>query len=118
MATQNIQDYTDVFNDFGGNYNIDCGGWDYAVVQLIQPAGSITFLTTNDSGDITGVSDGSAISATNFVEVMGTNLTTNTGVTSLATDGLVRFESIGRYLRLQSDSANITKLLVRFYKIS
>lgn len=118
MATQLIQDFTNEFNQNAGDYNFDVGGWDYVVVQLVTPSGAVTFLTSNDSGDITGVSDGSAISAANFIEVQGTNLNSGAAVTSLAASGLVRFQGIGRYLRLQSTAATVVKLLFRYYKIS
>lgn len=119
MATQLIQDITTQFNQNEGEWNMDVGGWDYAVVQLVTPTASVSFETSNDSGDIEGISDGSAISATNFISVQGINLTTGTGVTSLAASGLVRFQGIGQYLRFDSaPGTSATKVLVRLYKIS
>ncbi len=98
---------------------LDIGGFDYAVVQVVSPTAAVSFTNTNDSGDIQGVSDGSAVSATNAVTVQGTNLANGSAVSSLAASGLVRFQSIGRYLFIDgtATSANITKLLVRLYKI-
>ena len=117
MALQDIQDITEDFNRNSGDWNMDVGGWDYAVVHLVTPSGQIDFLTSNDSGDITGVSDGSAESATNFVAVQGTVLATGAAATSLNATGLIRFQGIGRYLRLQSAAATVVKALVRLYKI-
>lgn len=98
---------------------LDVGGFDYAVVHLVSPTAAVSFTNTNDSGDIQGVSDGSAVSATNAVTVQGTNLANGTAVSSLAASGLVRFQSIGRYLFIDgtATNANVTKALVRLYKI-
>lgn len=115
MAVSNIQDITVSFNA-NGFHNMDIGGWDFAVVQLVSPSGTINFLNSNDSGDITSVSDGSAVSATNFIPVTGTNLSSNTGVTSLNTSGLVKFNGVGRYLRLSGAGITASKILVRLYK--
>jgi hypothetical protein len=117
MALQEIQDITESFNQNAGDWNMDIGGWDYAVVHLITPSGQVDFLTSNDSGDITGVSDGSYVSAANFVACQGIVLATGAGATSLNATGLIRFEKVGRYLRLQSTAATVAKALVRLYKI-
>jgi len=84
MAVQQVLDITADLND-NTICQLDIGGWDFAVVQLATVVGTWSFFTTIDSGDITGVSDGSATSATNFIAVQGTNLATGSGVTSLAT---------------------------------
>jgi hypothetical protein len=99
---------------------LDTGGFDYAVVQLVNPSAAVYFFHTNDSGDIQGVSDGSAVSSINAVAVQGVDLATGTAVTSLAVDGLVRIQSYGRYLWLDgtADNSAVDKLLVRLYKIN
>ncbi len=116
MAVSNIQDITAPFNA-NGFHNMDIGGWDFAVVQLVSPSGAINFLHSNDSGDITSVSDGSAVSATNFVTVTGINLASNAGATSLNVSGLIKFNGIGRYLQLSGAGVTATKILVRLYKV-
>lgn len=116
MSVQVIVDVTSDFNS-DSDVKIDTGGYDYSVVQLVSPSGTVNFLHTNDSGDIQGSSDGSAVSATNFVSVHGVNLASTTNVTSLAASGLVRFQGIGRYLQLSGTSVTASKILVRLYKI-
>lgn len=99
---------------------LDTGGYDYAVVQLVNPSGAVNFKHTNDSGDIQGVSDGSAISSDNAVALQGVNLADGTGATSLSADGLVRFQSFGRYLWIDGTGeipSTVDKILVRLYKI-
>lgn len=98
---------------------IDVGGFDYAVIQAPGASNDIAILSTNDSGDIQGVSDGSAVSSTNYVSVSGTELTGLTTVAFVGTNQLVRVQSIGRYLLLDgtADSVTVDKLLVRLYKI-
>jgi hypothetical protein len=116
MSVQIVLDVTADFNASAG-VKLDTGGFDYAIVQLVSPSGTVNFEHTNDSGDIQNVSDGSAVSSTNFVTLQGTNLATGTAVSSLAASGIVRFSYYGRYLRLSGTAVTATKVLVRLYKI-
>jgi len=116
MAVSQITDITTQFNSNSGDWNLDIDSWDFVVVQLVDPTGAVSFLTSNDAGAIQGSGDGNAIAALNFTAVQGTNLATGSGVTSLAVTGLVKFSGIGRFLRLES-SATAAKVLVRWYKI-
>ena len=117
MAIQQRLNITeDLNNNSIGQYDI--GGWDYVVVQLVTPTGTFTFNSTNDAGDATGISDGSAISATNWIATQGTNLNSGSAVTTLAASGLVRFEKVGQFLQIiGAGAAQVTKAIVRFYKI-
>lgn len=115
-----VQTRLDITADLNNNsiWQGDIGGWDYAVVQLITPTGTFTFNSTNDSGDVTGSSDGSAISATNWIATQGTNLNSGSAVTTLAASGLVRFQSVGQFLQITgAGGATVTKAIVRLYKI-
>lgn len=116
MSVQIVLDVTADFNA-DSSVKLDTGGFDYTVVQLVNPSGTVSFTHTNDSGDIESVSDGSAVSSTNYVALQGTNLATGTAVTSLAASGLVRFQYYGRYLQLAGSSVTADKILVRLYKI-
>ena len=116
MAAEFIKDITADLNSGDGAIE-DIGGWDYAVVQLVTPTGTINFETSNDSNAITGVSDGSAASATNFISCIGTSLTSGSGVTSLAASGLVKFSGIGRYLKIYGAGKTVTKGIIRLYKV-
>lgn len=116
-----MQKIIDVTADLNNNsiWQGDVGGWDYAVVQLVTPTGTFTFNSTNDANAITGVSDGSAVSATNWVAVQGTNLNSGSAVTTLASSGMVRLKEIGQFLQLSgAGGAQVTKAIVRLYKIS
>ena len=118
MAIQQRLNITeDLNNNSIGQYDI--GGWDYAVVQLVSPTASFEFSTTNDSGEATGISDGSAISATNWVVTQGVNLNSGSAVTTLATSGLVRFEKVAQFLKIASaGGGTVTKAFLRLYKIN
>ena len=116
MSVQIVLDVTADFNA-DSSVKLDTGGFDYTIVQVVNPSGTVSFTHTNDSGDIEGVSDGSAVSSTNYVALQGTNLATGTGVTSLAASGLVRFQYYGRYLQFSGTSVTADKILVRLYKI-
>jgi len=126
MSVQIVLDVTNEYlsgSESGTPYlvKLDTGGYDYAVVQAVNSDGDIYLYSTNDSGDIQGVSDGSAVSSTNPVSVLGVDLSTNTDVPALSsTIKLVRVQSVGRYLWLDGtpDGATVVdKILVRLYKI-
>lgn len=118
MATERILDITADLNN-NSIWQSDIGGWDYAVVQLVSPTGTFTFNSTNDANAITGVSDGSAVSATNWIAVQGTNLNSGAAVSTLAASGLVRLQSIGQFLQIAgAAAATVTKAFVRLYKIN
>lgn len=124
MSVQIVLDVTSEYNSGSESglarlLKLDTGGFDYAVVQLVNPSAAVYFFHTNDSGDIQGVSDGSAVSSANPIAVQGVNLATGAAVTSLNVDGLVRIQSFGRYLWLDgtADNTSVDKLLVRLYKI-
>ena len=115
-----VQKIVNITTDLNNNdfVTLDIGGWDFIVVHLILSAGTFSFLTSNDSGDVTGVSDGSAASAANFIAVTGTLLSNASAVTTLAASGMVKFSGIGQYFRISgAEGAQITKGLVRLYKI-
>ena len=116
MALSTTLDVTKQFNANSG-YIADFSGWDYCVVQLVSPSGAVSFNTSNDSGAVQGVSDGSSISASNFTAVQGTNLASGSAITSLNATGNVRFGYIGRYLQLTGSSVTATKVILFFTKI-
>jgi len=118
MAIQRNIDITSDLND-NDLATLDVGGWDYAEVQLVSPTGTFSFLTSGDSGAITGVSDGSAASATNFTAATGKKLSDASAVTTLAASGIVKFSDLSQYLRISgAGAAQVTKALVRLYKIN
>ena len=107
-------------SDFNKNFQavIDVSNYDYC---LVQPIGSdASFETTIDSGAIQGVSDGSAISATNFTTAVGlvSNETTSTTLTnSVGPLQIIKFNVVGRYIRITCNDA-LKKVLVMLTKIS
>ena len=118
MSIQRIIEITADLND-NDISTLDVGGWDYAEVQLVSPTGTFSFLTSNDSGAITGVSDGSSASATNFTAVTGTKLSDASAVTTLAGSGIVKFSNLAQYLQITgAGGAQVTKGFVRLYKIN
>jgi hypothetical protein len=107
-------------SDFNENNQavIDVSNYDYC---LVQPIGATaTFETTLDSGAIQGVSDGSAISATNFTTALGlaNDQSTSTSLSSSVSNlKIIKFNVVGRYIRINFD-ATPTKALVMLTKIS
>ena len=93
----------------------DVGGFDYAVLQIVNASAAIDFKQTNDSGGVQGVSDGSALTATNFVAAQGLKMSDGTSVTS-ATAGLYKFLGGGQFLQFSKAAATVDKLILRLYK--
>jgi hypothetical protein len=115
-----VQRNIEITSDLNDNdiATLDVGGWDFAEVQLVSPTGTFSFFTSNDSGAITGVSDGNNVTATNFTAVTGTKLSDASAVTTLAGSGIVKFSNLGQYLRITgAGAAQVTKGFVRLYKI-
>ena len=116
MAVQQILDVTSEFLANSSTVTKDIGGWDYAVVHFVSPSGTINFLSSNDAGAVTGVSDGNAVSATNFTAIQGVILGTGSAANSTNASGMVRFSGVGQFLRLQGSGVTATKIIIRLYK--
>ena len=116
MSVERILDVTASINATG-RATIESGGWDNAQVQLVGTTGTATFYTSNDAGAVTGVSDGSSASATNFLVLQGVNTADGAAATTLATGGNIRFANIGQFLRIMGPGLTVTKAFVRLYKI-
>lgn len=99
-----------------GFVNIDVGMWDNVEVQIVGPTGTVSFNASNDSGAITGITDGNATSAKNFTAIQGTNLATGTAVTTTAAAGTFKFPVTARYLQL-TGGGPLTELLIMLYKV-
>lgn len=113
----------DLTADYNGVTNpdirIDLSGWDTVIVQAVLPGLTININATNDAGAITGVTDGNAISAKNFVAVQGTNQATGASVTSITGNSMIRFGVVGKFMQLTSTgAATASGLFVYLYKIS
>ena len=118
MALSQILDVTAAYS-VNKVFTLDVGGYDYAIVQLINPSAAVTFKTSNDANAITGASDGSAISSTNFTVVQGTNLATSAAASTLAVTGLMRFEYIGEFLQIDGGgTVTCEKIIVRLFKVN
>ena len=124
MSVQIVLDVTNEYltgSESGTPYlvKLDVGGYDYAVVQFVNPGDPIYFLHSNDSGGIQGVSDGSAVSSINYLPLQGINLSDGSLANVTTNSTIFRFDSIARYLALDGtpDSSDVGKILVRLYKI-
>lgn len=118
MATSSVVDVTLKYNN-NGFVNLDCSGWDFIVVQLESPAGTVFFNTTNDDGSVTGSVQGDPALSTAYQPVQGVNIANGATLDSAAATGLYRFQNIGRFLQLTANGAGTTvnKILVQFSKI-
>ena len=97
---------------------IDVSNYDYAIVQFVNPTGTINITSTNDGGDMTGITDGNAKTATNFTAIQATKLSDGTAVTAVVTAGLYRINVAGRYLSFGGTGAAATKVVIRLAMIS
>lgn len=110
------EDVTSRFNPTG-IVNLDIGEWDFVVVQLVSPTGTVTFNGSNDGGGIQGETAGNATSAINFTAVQAINLNTGTAATTAAASGMFKLTVIGKYLQLSSPGQTATKIIVYTSKI-
>ena len=97
---------------------IELSNWDYCVIQVVNPSGTINLTATNDSGSVQAVTDGNYKLSTNYTTVQATKLSDGTAVTALAAAGLYRVGVVGRYLKIGGASAAADKLLIMLTKIS
>lgn len=104
----------DLTEDFNADSiaTLDISAYEQTVVQLVSPSGAVNFLATNDGGAVQSVTDGSPLTATNFIGVQGTNLNTGVAATSGSASGLWKFGIVGKYLRLSGTAVTATKVLV------
>lgn len=100
-------------------YFIDMSGWDYVVVQIINNSNSIVFKSTNDGGAIEGSLQDAAITADNFSDILGINVSDGTTSTSTSGNGMFKFNDFARYIKLYlSDEPSQTiKVKAMLYKI-
>jgi hypothetical protein len=116
MALSLTRNVTEEYNE-NGYYSFDTSGWDYVLINMVFDSGAIAFLSSNDSGAITGVTDGSATSATNFFGASLIDVSTN-GPTQVATPGTGMYRAflVGRFIKLDGDVA--AKIILQYHKLS
>ena len=122
MALSLTLDVTEKFNEVG-YYVADASNWDYIVWQIITGDDTVTpiiFKSTNDSGAVTGVTDGNSLSATNFYTANVYDVFNNSFVTNAGVSGMYRSSYIGQFVRVDSENVDskLNKLIVQFHKIS
>jgi hypothetical protein len=121
MALSQTRDVTDQFNA-QGYYVADASNWDYLIWQIMLPTSTIEFYCTNNSGAISGITDGSSISASDFVSASFLNLLSNAYETSVAasTVNMFRSDQIGQFVMIASPEVGATasKIIVQYHKIS
>jgi len=109
---------SDVTTEFvrDAGYVCDLSGWDYVIVTLVGPSGTINLTATNDGGAIQGVTDGNSLSALNFTTVQGIKLSDGSAVT-VAAAGQTKVINSGRYLKVGGASAAATKAIIEYFKV-
>ena len=95
---------------------LDISGWRTLTIQVINLGGTMSILGTNDSGAITGSSDGGPRDAQNFNAVQAVNLSTGAAATAITGSVLFRIDPISfKYLQIgDGSSATADKILVFF----
>jgi len=118
LATSLVRDITTEFND-GSGYVLDTNGWDYVIVQIVTSTGAVSFTATNNGGDVQGSTLGNQYSATNFATIAGQDLAataSTTYITSVAANGLIRFDFPPQFLKLAGSSVTAAKVIVKLHK--
>ena len=117
MALSLTQDVTQEFNQ-DGFYIADASNWDYLIWQFVNPSGGIEIKATNDSGAIQGVTDGFALTSTNYTTVQATYLGDGSSVTAVSGDGLYRVNQTGQFVKFGEDGGTADKVIIRYHKFS
>lgn len=118
MIAQYISPVFSKINGFGiSSIVIDVSSYTYVVAQFITPSGTINITSTNDSGDVTGVTDGGANTAANFATIQAIKLSDGTAVTTITDAGLYKINVAGRYLKFGGTSAAATKVVIMLASI-
>lgn len=124
MGYSQTIDLTDQINEVittTGYFNIDVGNANYFTVHQVASSGATTnVFTSNDGGGIQGVTEDSAISATNFLECYGIDITanspTNNYFNQLNNNQILKFINFGQYIQF-TPTDPVTKFIVRLYNI-
>lgn len=102
-----------------GYYVADASNWDHIIWQFIGLSGAIEFFSSNDSGAITGVTDGNSLSATDFSIANFYDIATTNNVTSTASSGLFRSTHVGQFVKAAlGGGATIDKVIIQYHKFS
>ena len=102
-----------------GYYVADASNWDHIIWQFISLSGTIEFFSSNDSGAITGVTDGNSLSATAFSAANFYDIALATNVNSTAASGLFRSTHVGQFVKAQlNGGATIDKCIIQYHKFS
>lgn len=101
---------------------LDLSGWDKSTIQVVAPTGgSIAIQATNDSGAVTGETQGDAALAINFSPASAVNVQTGVATSYIYGSGLFEYEVNAQFLRLQGQPASagtfVYKLLLFNSKI-
>ena len=99
-ADKKISTVIDLTEQYNTNHSVyqDVGGWDVAVVQVIDNSGSIYFQTTNDDGSVTGQLLPAPEVPINWYDLRGLDITNNDSVNYMG-NGLVKFTKFGKYIK-------------------
>ena len=104
------------------NISLDLSGWDRTTFQVVAPfTGTIAVLATNDSGAVSGETQGNSELAINYKPVQVTNLETGTATNYVYGPGLFKYDVNAQFLKLQgipaSAGTSVYKLMVFNHKI-
>lgn len=107
-----ILDLTDQFNANDGIL-VDVSLYETVSFQFVTPSGTINITGSNDSGAITGISDGGPSAATNFTAIQMVNLSaTATPVSTVAAAGIYKFTVACKYVKFAGVGVTAAKVLL------
>jgi hypothetical protein len=118
MATTTILDLTDKINQQKGSavVVIDLGEWISGTIFAQSAGVDFAFSTSNYGGEEEGILNPSPLTASDFVDCRVLNMYTKTQVTSITGSGMLKFDRLGKYLKVTT-SDSVTKLIIQLYKI-
>lgn len=106
-----ILDVTTEFNANNG-VKLDLSLYESATFSFVTPTGTISITGSNDAGAIEGVTDGNALTSTNYTAIQAINLGTGSAVTSVVAAGNYKVTIGPKFIQFGGASAAATKVLV------
>lgn len=104
----------DVTTEFNANNGVklDLSLWESATFCFVTPTGTINITGTNDAGAVESVTDGNAITSTNYTAIQATNLASGTAVTSVSAAGNYKVTIGTKFIQFGGASAAAVKVLI------
>jgi hypothetical protein len=117
MALSLTQNITEEIKN-NGYYVCDTSGWDFLLINT-KATNIINFDSSNDSGEITGVTDGNSLSSTSYLGTAYLTNITGRGTQNTTTGtSMLRAHLQGRFIKITGSLETNDYIIVQYHKYS